>query len=141
MIKYILFILLSCIAILGCAMNNGQIVGSWILENASRSKLAENQRNAKATIRFDADGRFAAYEIPEDLLYSGGSGLVSGEGTWRLVQERKQIQLNFDKITDGAKDTVPYGTQLFISRSLLGLGLYYYQGDPDLGRRIIYNRK
>jgi hypothetical protein len=141
MIIKIIYTLLSFIFFQGCAMNSDQIVGSWILNNTSRSKLAENQKNAKSTIWFNAMGRFSAHEIPDNLLYLGGSGLLSGEGTWRIAQKRKQIQLDFDEITVGAKDTVPYGTQLFISRSLLGLELYFFQGDPDLGRRIVFKRE
>jgi hypothetical protein len=84
--------------------------------------------------------------VPEDLLYAqpqAGNGLVTGNGVWKLFlrEGSQQVQLNFEKIAAGQHSMLPYGTQLNVSRGWSAITLFYFQGDPDQGRRIEFVKK
>ena len=63
-------------------------------------------------------------------------GSESGRGAWRLVSGEGRVQLNFQTI-EHWNDSLPYGTQLFVSRNSLSYSL----GDPDEERRISFERR
>jgi hypothetical protein len=143
MLKLLPISIFLCFGILGCKdVKPNDITGTWIVKNESRHRfLSEVQQKAAAKIILDANGTFIALEIPEDLLYGPpqtSDGIVTGNGIWKilLLEGKQQVQLNFESITVGQRGVVPYGTQLNVSRGWSTINLFYFQGDPDEGKRI-----
>jgi hypothetical protein len=141
--------MLFCLALLGCTViSSSDLAGVWIVKDESRHRfLSAVQQKGTAKITLDANGTFAAFEVPEDLLYgppAPADGIVTGNGTWRLLlrDDRKQVQLNFEEITVGQRGEVPYGTQLNVSKGWSSVRLFYFQGgDADQGRKIEFDKK
>jgi hypothetical protein len=122
------------------------LAGAWVVTSASRQWLPISQQKASAKIVLDRNGSFAASEVPEDLLYGppgASDGLVTGSGTWKLVlrEGKQQVQLDFAAIAVGRRGGVPYGTQLDVSKGWSAVSLFYFEGDPDEGRRVEFERK
>jgi len=147
--KLVAVAMLCCLVLLGCAVvNSSALTGVWIVSDESRHGfLSAAQQKGAAKITLEANGTFAATEIPEDLLYGPpavADGTVSGSGNWilRRGDGRQQVQLNFDAITAGQRGEVPYGAQLNVSHGLSSVTLYYFQGgDADQGRKIEFEKK
>jgi hypothetical protein len=137
------------LASLGCAVvKSTDLTGVWIVKDESRRGfLSPAQQKGAAKITLDANGTFAAFEIPEDLLYgppAHADGIVTGNGTWKLLPRdgRQQGQLTFEAITTGQRSEVPYGTQLDVSDGWSSVTLFYFQGgDVDQGRKIVFDKK
>jgi hypothetical protein len=139
---------LSLFGALGCTrhvVRASDLPGAWVLSDASRPSLPPAFRDASATIVLDEDGRFSASDVPGEMLFvrpNGRDRLVTGRGFWRLDLKTgmQVLQLDFHAI-EGALSKVPYGTQLHISAEASGLTLFYFQGDPDAGKRVIFERR
>jgi len=134
-------ILLSLLGMLGCkSIERQDLLGTWVIEDVSQSVLPAEIRGVPAKIIFYEEGTFVASEMPGLFYFPGrhAAELESGTGTWKLVlrEGEQQVQLNFQTIA-GWRDALPYGTQLYVSRS----SLYYFLGDPDEGRRISFVKK
>ncbi|MEH0983604.1 hypothetical protein [Micromonospora sp. CPCC 205556] len=95
---------------------------------------------------FNDDGTFRASQIPASLLgrASTQSNTMSGSGTWSVraavndYSERKtQVALVFDAL-DGFP--VPYSTNLRSDSADGEIVLFWFIGDPDLGRRFVLER-
>jgi len=142
--KLLSIAMLFGLALLGCTVtNSSDLAGVWVVKDESRYRfLSAAQQKGAAKITLDANGTFAAFEIPEDLLYgppATANGIATGKGTWKLLprEGRQQVQLNFEAITVGQRGEVPYGTQLDISKGWSSVSLFYFQGgDADQGRKI-----
>ena len=136
--------LVLMIGIGGCRPSEPKdVTGTWVVSGESRERfLTVSQRNLIGTIILNEDGTFAATEVPDGLVE--GPGPVTGSGVWKLIDHNGiEVQLEFRIIKDSKAVGVPYGTQLKISKTISGsaTGLYYFQGDPDEGRRIDLHRK
>lgn len=131
-----------------CAMRDvsmSDLSGTWTITDRSRKYLGPEAGGLAATIRLDQSGTFSARELPGSLLDSQAtarSRLVTGDGTWKLTARdgRQEIQLVFDAIADPSSDRVPYGTQLHLWTSRSSVLLFYFEGDPDEGRRIEFEK-
>jgi hypothetical protein len=140
-------ILLSLSASCNRTVERNEIIGTWVVTNDSRQRLLPAaQQKGSAKIVLDANGSFVASEIPEDLLYGPpevADRLVTGSGDWKLASRegRQQVQLNFNVIATGQRGRVPYGTQLNVSKRGSLVSLFYFQGDPDQGRKVEFERK
>ena len=105
------------------------------------------QQKAATKIVLEADGTFAATEVPGDLLYGlpqDDSSFVTGNGVWKLLSRngKQQVQLNFNAITKGRRSPLPIGTQMGVATGRMAVILYYYQGgDADQGRRIEFEKR
>jgi hypothetical protein len=142
--KFTAVAMLCCLALVGCAVvNSSDLTGLWIVKDESRRGfLSAAQQKGAAKIALDANGSFAATEIPEDLLYgapAAADGIVTGDGTWKRLSRdgRQQVQLNFEAIAVGQRGDLPYGTQLNISNDWSSVTLFYFRGgDADQGRKV-----
>ena len=134
----------------GCQRNwvkPEEIPGTWTMNQASRRFLSPETQNAAATFVFEANGNFSATEVPEDLLYppsNSGPKLVSGTGTWKLIYPNGQqlFDLSFKAMSLGQRGTLPYDTMILnVERKDSVVTLYFFQDDPDLGRKFIFTHK
>jgi hypothetical protein len=104
------------------------------------SELPANLPRMPASFTFYANGTFTALRIPGLFYFSGQRPmrLESGSGSWRLVtrESRQQVQLDFQKI-ENWKGGLPFGAQLEISSKRL----FYFIGDPDEGRIMVFEKK
>jgi len=147
--KFTAVAMLFGLVLLGCAADNSsELAGAWIVKDESRHRFLSNaQQKGAAKITLNADGTFAAAEIPEDLLYGppeAADGIVTGSRTWKLLSRGgwQQVQVNFELITMGQRADLPYGTQLSVSNGWSSVPLFYFQGgDADQGRKIEFEKK
>jgi hypothetical protein len=140
--------MLWCLGLQGCrTVQPSEITGTRIVTDQSRQRFfSVSQRAAAARITLDTSGAFTATEVPEDLLYGflAADRLVTGTGIWKLVSREggQQVRLQFNAITAGQRGNVPYDTNLYVSTGLTStVGLFYFRGDPDEGRRIEFEKK
>lgn len=140
-----ILITLGFLLALGCSeakVTAGDLVGTWVMTEDSRQYLSEHQ-TASAKFVLNENGDFLASQIPSGLLYLSSKGhpsLVTGSGVWKMSQgESQQLQLEF-RTLDANKSGVPFGAQMFISGSGADIRIFYYQGDPDEGIRIKFQK-
>jgi hypothetical protein len=130
----------------GCTMRDvsmSDLSGTWTMTGESRKYLGSE--GLAATIRLDQGGTFSAREVPGSLLHveaTARSRSVTGDGTWKLTARdgRQEVRLVFDAIASPSNHRIPYGTQLHVWRSRSSLLLFYFEGDPDDGRRIEFEK-
>jgi hypothetical protein len=129
----------------GCkSVKSEDVVGTWLITNESRENVPVELRKNTARIVLNTDGSFTAAELVDKFYFSAdGYGPGGGNGVWKLVSQegRQQVQLDFHEITNkGLRGT--FSMPLEISRGWSSIeNLYYFQGDPDLGRRVEFKRK
>lgn len=140
---------LFALASAGCGLrevSTGELSGMWVLTDQSRKDLGSEVGGAAATLRLDQSGTFSGRELPGSLLDGRAmsrSRFVTGDGMWKLTArgEGQEVQLVFDAIVDSSSDrVVPYGTQLHVWTGSSRILLFYFEGDPDEGRRIEFER-
>ena len=146
MLKRLLIVLLLVLGMLGCkSIQPDDLVGTWVMTNASRQVLPADLQQAPAKIVVGPDGTFVMSEIPGLFFFPGRrtARLESGSGVWKLISHegKQQMQCNFRVIADWKETDLPYGTQLEVSRSFSTVSLYYFFGDADEGRRVQFEKK
>jgi len=137
-----LALFLSAGAIVGWSgVRAADLVGTWTMTEPSRQYLPAELRTAVPKLTLYSDGTFTAVDLPGTRQV--GSTLVpvarSARGVWTVAPTdgTNRVQLRFQE--------EDYGQQLFISDwASDGPGsatkLYYFDGDPDSGRRILFTR-
>lgn len=117
-------------AALGCtSVKSGDLVGNWIMTDASRQVLPSDLRSLAPRLTLAADSTFIAGDLPKSRSIDAVVAR-SGHGMWRVraQQGRDLIQLTFEG---------GFGDELDISNSRGSqTTLYYFIGDPDSGQRI-----
>lgn len=140
------FLVLAVLAALMSCQRAGltanDLAGTWALAERSRQWLPTELQDVKASVVLNADGTFRASSFPEVNYYlkqRTGLQTITGEGTWRLAARsgHRGVELTFRSIQGvGALD---FRTQLKVARR--PLRLYYFEGDPDSGQRIEFERE
>ncbi len=135
-------ILLSLSAIVGCnGVKANDLVGTWTMTESSRQYLPAELQTVSPTLTLNSDGTFTTVAFPGRR--QAGSTFVpvarSTRGVWTVAPTdgSNRVQLTF---TDE-----PSGGQLLISDwasdgPVSPTRLYYFEGDPDSGRRIVFMR-
>ncbi len=138
--------LLVLVAALACergSLSAGSLAGTWVLVDGSRHFLLPEQQSLDSRLLLDSTGTFQASSLPGEMAYLGrGKSLqtLGGEGVWRLDPQHghQGLWIEFRQI-DGLGE-VSTGIWLAISPRGSPLRLRWFQGDPDLGRRIEFGR-
>ena len=122
-----------------------KLAGTWVMSDSSREYLPPPLPKASARIILNLNGTFIASDLPLDgLLHDDPKlvKLVAGSGEWRIVSldGRREVQIDFHVATQGI-DQTPYGMQLYVSKSLTPMGLFYFLGDPDQGQRLDFEKR
>ena len=112
-----------------------EVVGTWVLTDASRNRLSADIQRARAQLVLRQDGSFVATDLP-GLFASGdrdAAKLESGSGVWRFESTggERQLLLEFRTRSDTTRSR-PIGTDLHVSRG----SLFYFIGDPDNGVKM-----
>ena len=141
---------LFCFAAAGCERwwpVSKDIPGIWAITQDSRHLLPDEIHNATATFDFRADGTFTATEIPAEIVFISTEKmgpLLSGSGVWQLgsVNFDYEISLSFKQFTLGKPERIPADTMLLrAERKNSVTRLHYFRDDPDLGRKVIFEKK
>jgi hypothetical protein len=134
-------VVLSLSAIAGCnSIKADDLVGTWTMTESSRAFLPVQLRTAAPKLTLNSDGTFSAVDFPGGRqAKSTFAAALSARGVWTVapVNGSDRVQLRFQDDDSGQ--------QLFISDwASDGPGspikLYYFDGDPDSGRRIVFVR-
>lgn len=116
------------------------VVGTWVMTDASRSRLPAEHQKATARLVLDAGGDFVATELPGLFAaHERGAGTVdSGRGIWKFVTigGEQQLMLEFRQRTN-TTGTTPFGRPLLVARG----ELYYFIGGPDIGLRMALQKQ
>jgi hypothetical protein len=141
MLKLSPITILLLFGMLGCkSVQPSDLAGTWTMKDVLRKGLPAELQNGSGKIVLNADGSFVASELPGLFFIQGrhAAQLDGGNGVWKLVSRegRQQVQLEFQLIP-GWKGLLPYGTQLEVGRG----SLFYFVGDADEGRRIVFEKK
>jgi len=134
-------VILLVLGMLGCkSVKPSEMVGTWVVNDASRAVLPIDLQKSTTKVVLEANGAFSASDVPGLFFFPGirDSRTESGSGVWKLVSRegKEQVQLDFHAIADWTATDLPYGTQLEVSRGWSGVSLFYFLGDPDDRRRI-----
>lgn len=146
--RKILVAAICSLLIFGCTeakVTASDLTGTWGMNEDSRQYLSASAQKATARLILKEDGTFVASQIPGGLLYFPSEGhppLVTGGGVWKVSDhgEGQQLQLEFRTVADAKTSEVPFGTQMFILGSGADTQIFYYQGDPDEGVRIKFQK-
>ena len=140
MSKVWIVLAVGAVMLTACAsrvMSASELTGTWSM--TPESKTRSSSKRGVATIVLRQAGTFSVREVPGSLLaVRPDAPLVTGGGRWKLVEKNgeQQIELVFESIVTPHQFTLPFGTQLHISSGRTGVLLYYFEGDPDDGKRI-----
>lgn len=150
-LRFLLIALLLLFGMLGCkSVQPNELAGTWVMKDTSRQVLPTELQKASAKIVLDANGSFAASELPEELpspppydMKQRRVRLDTGGGVWKLVSRegKQQVQLDFHEMAGSKEGGVPYGTQMDIAKGWSAVSLYYFLGDADEGGRVSFERK
>lgn len=151
MLRFLPIVLLLLFGMLGCkSVQPTELSGTWVMKETSRQVLPTELQKASAKIVLDANGTFAASELPEELppappydMKQRRVRMNSGSGVWKLVSRegKQQVQLDFHAMAGSKEGDVPYGTQMDVSKGWSAVSLYYFLGDADEGRRVSFEKK
>jgi hypothetical protein len=138
--------LLLLATVLSCTVADNEVAGTWSVESSSRAKLSEALARAAARFRFEVDHTFTATEIPDSLLYDSKKtegGPLTGKGEWSLVSRDggQKVRLRFTEISSGQRGSVPFESELEVSKGTEQVLLYYYIGDPDSARIVRFQKQ
>jgi len=142
MLKYSPLLLFIWLGVQGCGtVQTSELAGTWVVTEQTRQDiLPASEQSSVTRIVLESNGTFSAYDLPGELLYAPPKftgHLVSGSGTWKLEQleGRHRVLLKFHTIETGELSYL-YDAPLTVSKGLSGIRLYFFQGDPDEGRRV-----
>lgn len=141
---------IAVLSMTGCSrkVEPAMLVGRWVLTDESLRSSAV--RGAIGSIELRDNNTFSAQNFPGTALFiptdSKWPLSFHGSGAWSLGirQDRQVLLLRFDDLFD-VKSGVrlpyeTYETALTPSGSGSSLLLYYYEGDPDEGKRIYFKK-
>lgn len=149
MLRRLLVAILILSGFSGCReveLTTTNLIGDWVIPEASRQQLPVQFQSALAKIILSSKGDFSASELPGDLLYVRSRShlrLITGKGRWKLdlSEGEPRLQLEFLSIDGANNGEVPFTTQLYILNRWHTPVLYYYHGDPDAGHKIEFEKK
>ena len=146
--KYNCLVALLCAVVLmiGCKtkdVRSDQVEGVWKIDGSTRAVAG-----TATTIALNHDGTFIATALQPGFLELESTKrdqVVSGSGTWSLKRfgsdDEQRVQLIFTKVKESSGRDLPYGAELFIQLSGAEIRLFYFDGDPDEDRRIVFYRE
>ena len=145
MSRVMLLFWLVSVGTLGCrTVSRPEIAGTWVI--VDKSLLPATQQSAASTLVLDPSGTFVATEVPGATYYAPPEvkdRVFSATGTWKLekYEGRQEVRLVIQSITSGPSARLPYSSGLGISTGWSSVVLYYFQGDPDEGRRVDFEKQ
>ena len=119
---------------------------SDLFEGTWRVEVNNLNATAGATLTLSRDGKFTATSVPATFLgIADGKQVLSGAGTWSIIQldsaYDKRLQFTFTKVEGINLQNLPWGAQLLVQGSNKTPQLFYYVGDPDDGRKVVFRRE
>jgi hypothetical protein len=116
-----------------------------MLTEQTRTPVTSQPRQATGTIDFEQGGRFSARDVPVGILGTQRTQqphVFSGAGTWKLVSKggSQEVELLFQEMQNSVSLRTPYGTRLIIGERGTSIVLFFFDGDPDEGRKVEFQR-
>ena len=101
-------------------------------------------RKNSAKIVLAANGTFVASDLPGIFDFPPAPAqLDGGSGVWKLVSRegKQQLQFDFEMISSGEVNNLPFGMQMDVSKGWSAVSLYYFLGDPDERLRVAFEKR
>ncbi len=138
----------------GCrtSISPGELLGTWTINRASQHLFPPDFDVSTATLVLSPDKTFTGTGLPQELVVSVPTPVdaairINGSGRWELLQPRSlgaptQLMLEFKTIQGPGKYQIPFSTMITsVEKTSGGVTLFYFHDDPDLGRRIDFEKK
>jgi hypothetical protein len=141
-------------AFAGCRphISPNEIPGTWTISRSSQRLFPPEFDVSTATLVLKSDETFTATGLPQELVVfvptpSDAAIRINGSGRWQLLQPRTlgagtELMLEFRAIQGPGKYKLPFATMIISGEKAGGaVKLFYFHDDPDLGRRIDFERQ
>lgn len=142
---FALVLVVTMAMVAGCKtekVRSDQLVGVWRIEGSDR--IGSKPAATATTLSLDSSGKLVAISLPSGFIRIDGmkpEQALSGTGTWSLIDHGERVLLVFTSIEGSNGQGLPYGAELFVQKSGSGFCLFYFDGDPDEDRRILFTRE
>jgi hypothetical protein len=136
----------------GRTVSPGELPGIWTISRNSQHLFPQDFDVSSATLVLKSDGTFTATALPQEivLIHAAGSDAIArinGSGRWVVLErlglsDATGFMLEFKAIQGPGQYTLPFSTMLFsLSKSGGIVKIYYFHDDPDLGRRVDFDKQ
>jgi hypothetical protein len=141
-------------SVAGCGrtVSPTELPGTWTISRNSQHLFPADFDVTSATLVFKSDGTFAASGLPQEIVLIHATGndaiaRISGSGRWVVLErlgfsDATAFMLEFKAIQGPGKYELPFSTMLFsVSKTEGIVKIYYFHDDPDLGRRVEFEKQ
>lgn len=125
------------------SLEKNELVGKWTVDNFT-NKLINKKGFAQKdslVLNLAKNGTFTMKNIPSFFNPNNESSFTftDEEGSWSLLKEKKQIQLQLSFNTSNLFKS-GFSTSLKLYKKDNKILFYYFIGDPDMGERFLFQK-
>lgn len=141
-------------SVVGCGrtVSPSELPGTWTISRNSQHLFPADFDVTSATLVFKSDGTFSATGLPQEVVFMHATGSdavarINGSGRWVLLErlgfsDATGFMLEFKAIQGLGKYKLPFSTMLFsVSKTEGIVKICYFHDDPDLGRRVEFEKQ
>lgn len=143
---------MATVAACGRLISPSELPGTWTISLTSQRLFPQDFDVTSATLVFKSDGSFTASGLPQELVLFHPSGRdavarINGSGRWVLLgrngfSDATGLMLEFKAVQGPGTYQLPFSTMVFSAGESRGVvKIYYFQDDPDLGKRVEFERR
>jgi hypothetical protein len=144
--------IIASVAGCGRTVAPSELPGTWTISHNSQHLFPQDFDVSSATLVLKSDGTFTATDLPQEIVLihaTGGDTIarINGSGRWVVLErlgfsDATGFMLEFKAIEGPGQYTLPFSTMLLsLSKSAGVVKIYYFHDDPDLGRRVDFDKQ
>jgi hypothetical protein len=144
--------IIASVAGCGRIISPSELPGTWTMGRNSQHLFPADFDVTSATLVFKSDGTFTASGLPQKIVLIQATGSdaierINGSGRWVLLErlgfsDATGFMLEFKAIQGPGQYKLPFSTMRFsVSKTDGIVKIYYFHDDPDLGRRVEFEKQ
>ncbi len=144
--------IIASVAGCGRTISPSELPGTWTISRNSQYLFPADFDVTSSTLDFKSDGTFTASGLPQELVLFHPSARdaavrINGSGRWVLLgrnglSDATGLMLEFKALQGPGPYRLPFSTMVFSAGEVRGgVKIYYFQDDPDLGKRVEFERQ